>query len=63
MTITDVAETLREVAAVDSEPHPPLRCAVTGCGLEYTAMVYVWRPEGQSVFQPRCRDHSQAVGR
>jgi hypothetical protein len=51
------------LADLDSEPHPPMLCSVPGCGLECTAMVYKWRPDGQSVYQPRCRDHSQAVGR
>lgn len=45
------------VADIDSVPVSPLTCVVVGCGLPMVEMVYRWRPDGMSVYEPRCRDH------
>lgn len=44
-------------AYVDSPPVSPLACVEPRCGLPMVEMVYRHRPDGMSVYEPRCRDH------
>lgn len=36
---------------------PPVIDRTCDCGAAAVAMVYRWRPDGLSVFEPKCRDH------
>jgi hypothetical protein len=45
------------MTAPPEAPTSPLTCNHPGCGLPMVEMVYQHRPEGMSVYEPKCRDH------
>lgn len=57
--MTDLLDDMFAAMRADnaSVPVTPLVCVVPKCGLPMVEMVYRHRPDGMSVYEPRCRDH------
>ncbi len=67
MTADLFAAAAESNANIEEIPFPPFATTVDRldrpclCGATAVAMVFQWRPDGKSVFEPLCRDHKPAV--